>query len=127
MFDRIAAISAEMPNVIALRDQKIAPRRSRNPRSWQTLSNASPETSNCPAMDCQLEVNRAIYILFESFLLPRILQERAPKSALFECHFASGNGWLCSLSRRSTISFGSACNRSRNAALVQPKPTTFIS
>ncbi len=38
-----------------------------------------------------------------------------------------GSGWFCSFSRRSTMSFGSPCSNSRNAALVQPKPTTFIS
>src|SRR5258708_31156882 len=42
-------------------------------------------------------------------------------------YFAAGSGWLCSFSRRSSISLGSPCNSSRNAALVQPKPTTFIS
>ena len=39
----------------------------------------------------------------------------------------SRSGWLCSFSSRSTMSFGSPCSSSRNAALVQPNPTTFIS
>src|ERR1700685_2503934 len=41
-------------------------------------------------------------------------------------HFEAGRGSLCSAARRSTISLGSPCSSSRNAALVQPKPTTFI-
>jgi len=47
-------------------------------------------------------------------------------SSISYCRCAVGRGRSCSASNRSTASFGKPCNSSRNAALVQPKPTTFI-
>ena len=41
-------------------------------------------------------------------------------------HFAGCSGSLCSFSRWSTLAFGRLWSSSRNAALVQPKPTTFM-
>ena len=69
-FDRIAVMSAEMPKAKAIRNQKTVPRRILRPRSWQTLRAASPETSNCPAISCQLAPVAAMYVIIgDKFLL----------------------------------------------------------
>ena len=70
MFDWVAVIRAEMPKAMAMRNQNVAPTRARSPISWQTLSEASPETSNCPAIDCQLAPIPAIYMVVAAFFFP---------------------------------------------------------
>ncbi len=61
-FARIAVTRAEMPQAIAIKNQKPALILGRNFRSWWPLSSSTPEASNCPATDCQLAPISAIYM-----------------------------------------------------------------
>jgi hypothetical protein len=82
MFDRIAVTRAEMPKAMLIKNQKTAPRRSRNPTSWQAFINANPETSNCPAIDFQLAPITK-YMVISGFPLRFFTAERA--IATVEC------------------------------------------
>ena len=72
MFDWIAVIRAEMPKAVAMRNEKTAPKRIRSPRSWQALSNASPETSSCPPTDSHPVIPKARRKVLAAMVIPLV-------------------------------------------------------
>jgi hypothetical protein len=62
-FARIAVTKAEMPPTIAIKNQKAALMRGRNPRSWWPHSSSIPEAANCHATACQPAPIPAIYVV----------------------------------------------------------------